>query len=257
MFRRLTTYLLGVLLLVTACGTDPTREPQVIETTAEPLAVEDLTATVESIRADLLTEIALSATPTPIDVSQLPTIPAGSRPTLPATWTPTATATITTTPTITDTPSVTPTLSADAICAENTLGLSIIEDGVYTRDDSIQVVIDLEDPAATGTLVLTSEATGAEETLAFTGGQNTLGLLSLDLESGPGEYTWRTFIATPAYDVICEQNGAFTLRVLSPAEVMQQALEDVQATARAAPVTPVVEASPEVTSEATAEATQP
>ncbi len=257
MFRRFTIYLLGLLLLVTACGTDPTREPQVIETTAESLAVEDLTATVESIRANLLTEIALSATPTPIDVSQLPTIPPGSRPTLPATWTPTATATITTTPTITDTPSVTPTLSADAVCADNAIGLSVAEDGVYTRNDSVQVVIDLEDPAATGTLVLTSEATGADETLMFTGGQNTLGLLSLDLESGPGEYTWRTFIETPTYAAICEQSGAFTLRVLSPVEVMQQALEDVQATAQAVPVTPAAEASPEATAEATPDAAQP
>ena len=207
------------LLILTACGTDEPRS----ESDNDATLIEE---TVEAISTDVptATPTATALPSTPTEVAPRPTF-AGDRPTLPPTWTPTATPTITNTPTITATPTATATPGPAEICEDVVLTLMLLDNRTYSPADNVQFLADVRDPNYTINLRFVHQESEEETIRNLPGGEVYFGTFSLDLEPGPGTYTWSMSLRTPTYDGICAIDGTFILRARTPLEVMFDTLD--------------------------------
>lgn len=159
-----------------------------------------------------------SPTATAAPTSRFPTLSGVvTRPPLPATWTPTPSPAPSFTPTIT--PSITPpaTLSTDDICERLVAEIGINDGATYSYFDPFMVIVDFDVPDASVDVRFTARESGEVRGFEVPPGGSGSFLLSFDrLLPGDGDYMWNLSVNSAQYGRICQREGAFTIRALSP-----------------------------------------
>ena len=151
--------------------------------------------------------------------------------TLPPSWTPTFTATASDTPTTTLTPTPSPTLSAQDICENLTVAITLVDGQTYDSGDTYDLIATMPLLDSAATIRFEHLETVTSESLNIPGGNAYLGRIPLELDAGPGRYRWTISISTSNYSDICVTSGEFTLTARDPMEALFKAYAELRGAA--------------------------